>query len=74
MGELPEQPQSNDREEFLQEAGARRVGLLAEFWGFLKHNKKWWLIPILVAIVAIGALALLSSSGGALAPFIYPLF
>ncbi len=74
MGELSEQPQSDDRDEFLQEADAQRVGLLAEFWDFLKHNKKWWLIPILLAIVGIGALALLSSSSGALAPFIYPLF
>ncbi len=74
MGDLPEQPPSDERDEFLQEAGEARVGLLAEFWDFLKHNKKWWLIPILVAIIAIGALALMSSSGGALAPFIYPLF
>lgn len=74
MGDSPEQPKSNDREAFLREAGEQRVGLLAEFWDFLKHNKKWWLIPILLAMVALGALAMLSTSGGALAPFIYPLF
>lgn len=47
-------------------------GLIADFWDFLKHNKKWWLTPILLAILLIGGLVLLSSS--ALAPFIYPLF
>lgn len=47
-------------------------GLIADFWDFLKHNKKWWLTPILLALLLIGGLVLLSSS--ALAPFIYPLF
>jgi len=73
MGELSEQPQSDDRDEFLQEAGAKRVGLLAEFWDFLKHNKKWWLIPILIAIVGLGVLAALSSTA-AIAPFGYTFF
>ena len=73
MSDLPEHPQSDDRDEFLQEAGAKRVSLLAEFWDFLKHNKKWWLIPILTAIVGLGVLAALSSTG-AIAPFVYPLF
>lgn len=47
-------------------------GLVADFWDFLKHNKKWWLTPILLALLLIGGLVLLSSS--ALAPFLYPLF
>ncbi len=47
-------------------------GLLADFVDFLKHNKKWWLTPILLALLLIGGLVLLSSS--ALAPFLYPLF
>ncbi len=74
MDESPEQPRSDDRDAFLREAGEKRVGLLTEFWDFLKHNKKWWLIPILVAMLGLAALALLSSSSGALAPFVYPLF
>ncbi len=53
-------------------AEAKRVGLLAEFWDFLKHNKKWWLLPILLTILFMGALVLLS--GSAAAPFIYTLF
>ncbi|MGE3803223.1 MAG: DUF5989 family protein [Gemmataceae bacterium] len=47
-------------------------GLLAEFWEFLRHNKKWWLVPILIALLLFGVLILLS--GTAATPFIYTLF
>jgi hypothetical protein len=50
----------------------QRRGTGAEFLYFLRTSKKWWLIPILAALVAFGALALLS--GTAAAPFIYTLF
>jgi Family of unknown function (DUF5989) len=65
----PEPERSSDA--FRDQADAPQVGLLAEFWQFLKHNKKWWLLPILVALVLLGILVILS--GTALAPFIYPL-
>ncbi len=48
-------------------------GLLGDFWGFLKHNKKWWLLPLLVTLVVLSLLIFLSSGTG-LAPFIYTLF
>jgi len=35
--------------EFEREASSSRVGLIAEFWDFLKDNKKWWLLPIITA-------------------------
>ncbi len=47
-------------------------GLLREFWDFLRHNKKWWLLPILLALLLIGFLILWG--GSAMAPFIYTLF
>ena len=43
-----------------------------EFFLFLKENKKWWLIPILLVLALMGLLVALS--GSAVAPFIYPLF
>ena len=43
-----------------------------EFFLFLKENKKWWLIPILLVLALMGVLVALS--GSAVAPFIYPLF
>jgi hypothetical protein len=45
---------------------------VAEFWDFLRHNKKWWLTPIVVILLLFGALMFLS--GTAAAPFIYTLF
>lgn len=52
--------------------GEATVGFLAETWAFLKENKKWWLLPIVVVLVLFGVLVLLS--GSAVAPFIYTLF
>ena len=49
-----------------------RNSLATEFWGFLKHNKKWWLLPIIIVLLIMGLIVLLS--GTAIAPFIYPLF
>ena len=48
------------------------AGLVREFWSFLRHNKKWWLLPILSVIFLFGVLVFLS--GTAVAPFIYTLF
>ena len=57
-----------------EQAAARphRVGFLAELWGFLRDNKKWWLLPVLVVVVAMSLLIFLS--GTAVAPFIYTFF
>ena len=49
-----------------------RSGLFGEFVYFLKTSKKWWLLPIVVILVAFGVLVFLSST--AAAPFIYTLF
>jgi len=57
------------------EEAARRHGdgsLLAELWLFLRDNKKWWLLPILIVLLLFGLLVVLSGSGAA--PFIYTLF
>jgi hypothetical protein len=64
-------PPPQPADEFRDQADAPQPGLVAEFWDFLKHNKKWWLLPILAALLLLGALVALS--GTALAPFIYPL-
>lgn len=58
----------------LERAAEERHGsnLFADFWHFLRQNKKWWLVPLLVILLALSALMLLSTSG--VAPFIYTLF
>jgi hypothetical protein len=65
------EPSPQPAREFRAQVDAPQPGFLAEFWDFLKHNKKWWLLPILVALLLLAALVVLS--GTALAPFIYPL-
>lgn len=56
--------------EFQQQAAQPRIGLVAEFVDFLLHNKKWWLAPIILVLLAVGLLVWLGASG---MPFIYPL-
>jgi len=46
--------------------------IFGELWHFMRENKKWWLLPIVVVMLAFGVLVLLS--GTAAAPFIYTLF
>lgn len=46
--------------------------LLGDFGRFLMETKKWWMLPMLLALVAFGGLIFLS--GTAAAPFVYTLF
>ena len=48
------------------------TSLIREFMEFLATNKKWWLGPIVIVLLGIGAILLLTST--AAAPFIYTLF
>ena len=49
------------------------MSLLKEFWLFVRTRKRYWLWPILVAMVILGLLIVLAQ-GSAVAPFIYTLF
>ncbi|MDB5350065.1 MAG: hypothetical protein JWN86_1312 [Planctomycetota bacterium] len=46
--------------------------LLFELVDFLKHNRKWWLVPILVMLALFGVIMALATTS--VAPFIYTLF
>ena len=58
--------------EFEQAGQQQQAGILKEFIAFLGENKKFWMIPLLLALLALGALLILG--GTAAAPFIYTLF
>ena len=58
--------------DFEKAAQQKKVGLISEFIGFLKQNKKFWLLPIITVMLLLTALLVLSST--AAAPFIYTLF
>ena len=49
------------------------MGLAGQFWAYLRIRKKWWLMPIILVMVLIGAL-LVFAQGSVLAPFIYTIF
>jgi len=49
------------------------IEFLRECWGFLKERKKFWLLPIIIFLICLGALVILTE-GSAVAPFIYTLF
>jgi hypothetical protein len=64
---------TEDKPNAFEEASqAKQAGLAGEFFQLLKHNKKYWLIPLMLALLGLGALIILGST--AAAPFIYTLF
>jgi hypothetical protein len=63
---------SHKDKDFADQIGQKKPGFFAEFWAYLRHSKKWWMLPILAVLLLLGGLVLLSSTG--LGPFIYALF
>lgn len=50
-----------------------KLEIIRELMSFLLENKKWWIAPIVVLLLALSVLLVLTE-GSALAPFIYALF
>lgn len=49
------------------------IDLLKDIWDFLKVRKKFWLAPLIITILLMGAL-IFFTQGSVVAPFIYSLF
>jgi competence protein ComGC len=49
------------------------LSLVGELWAFLRVRKKFWLLPMIIVMLLVGALIVLTQ-GSAIAPFIYTLF
>ena len=49
------------------------VRLCKEFGAYLWEGKKFWLVPIVAALLLVGGLVIVSEMSP-LSPFIYPLF
>ncbi len=58
--------------EFMREGQGARTSFLGDFVHLIKENRKWWMLPLVLMLVAFGALMILASTGAA--PFIYTLF
>ncbi len=50
-----------------------KQSLIGELVQFAMREKKWWLVPLLVILVLMGALIIFVQSS-AIAPFLYPFF
>tara|TARA_Y100001968_G_C19275841_1_gene676676 strand:+ start:842 stop:1003 length:162 start_codon:yes stop_codon:yes gene_type:complete len=49
------------------------LDLLKDIFDFLKIRKKYWLAPLIITIVLMGAL-IVFTQGSVVAPFIYTIF
>ena len=70
--DTPEEKPDRDQSDFASQADQSPPGIVAEFWDFLIHNKKWWITPIIVVLLLLGILIVMQ--GTAVAPFIYTLW
>ena len=50
------------------------MGFIKEFWEFLKIRKKYWLLPIILALTLFGGIIILAQGSGSLSPLIYAIF
>jgi hypothetical protein len=49
------------------------LDFMKDLWAFMRERKKFWMAPIIIVLVLLGALIVLAE-GSAIAPFIYTLF
>jgi hypothetical protein len=59
-----------ERERALKEAAD--PGFISDLWDFLRTSRKWWMLPLLMALLLLGVVLVLGKT--AVAPFIYSLF
>jgi hypothetical protein len=58
--------------DFARAAGKRSSSFFGELWHFARHNKKWWLTPIVLTLVIVAVLVVLAATGAG--PLVYTLF
>jgi hypothetical protein len=46
---------------------------LKDLWGFMRDRKKFWLAPLIIVLLLVGAMVIVAEFS-ALAPFIYTMF
>ena len=57
-----------ERNDFADAAKQASPGFFSELWEFMRHNKKWWLIPVIVVLLLVGVLGVLGSSAKSIQP------
>jgi hypothetical protein len=69
---MTNRPDSSGDRELAEQAELAPHSFVRELWDLIRFNKKWWLTPVILALVILGAIIILG--GTAAAPFIYTLF
>ena len=72
MAQEDDSETGNQKTEFERAGEEPQLSLPQEFYLFVTQNKKWWMVPIVLAFGLLGVLVALTSTGAA--PFIYTLF
>jgi len=49
------------------------IDFLKDLWDFMRTRKKFWLAPIIIVLLLLGAL-IVFVQGSAVAPFVYTIF
>ena len=62
----------SEGEEFARQARLHRASFASDMLFFLRQNKKWWLLPLILLLLGFGVLMILATTGAA--PFIYTIF
>lgn len=63
---------STENNDFEKASSDKQSGIVGEFISFMRANKKFWLLPLIIVMLALGLLIMFG--GTAAAPFIYTLF
>jgi hypothetical protein len=71
MSETPRK-QSESSKEFSRLAGKQAPGILRQAWQLIAQERKWYLLPLLLAFLLVGGFVMLGGSG--VAPLLYALF
>jgi cell division protein FtsL len=51
-----------------------KLGILKEFWQFIKEEKVWWITPIVTVLLLLLAVIWLTEGSATVMPFIYQIF
>ncbi len=49
----------------------KKKSTVGEIWDFLRVRKRFWLAPIIIALMLLGALIVFAGSAGVVSPFVY---
>jgi len=63
---------SSPSEEFERQGRLERTSFMSDLLYLVKRNRTWWMVPLVLLLLGVGALMVLATTG--IAPFIYTLF